>query len=151
MVANLERLVKLKVGLFHKEKIAELKHKRYEFGLKFDESSIKVNQKLKDGTSKILKLFKEIDQDENNRKRTLMISLRNIQSMVIEGYEMFNNKHEYDSKLKEIKKDYLELILDGMPISWITQYTEVVHFDQFLETSGVKYSNDVTEKYIYVK
>lgn len=66
--------------------------------------------------------------------------------MVIEGYELFNNKQEYDNKLKEMKKDYLELILDGMPISWIPQFSEVVYFDQFLESSGVKYSNDVTEK-----
>lgn len=75
-----------------------------------------------------------------------MISLRNIQSMVIEGYELFNNKHEYDSKLKEIKKDYLELVLNGVPISWITQYTEVPNFNQFIESSGIKYSNDITEK-----
>lgn len=134
-------------GIFWlQEKIAELKHKRYEIGLKFDEATAKLNHKLRDGTNKIFKLFREIDQDENNRKRTLLISLRNIQSMVIEGYELFNNKQEYDNKLKEMKKDYLELILDGMPISWIPQFSEVVYFDQFLESSGVKYSNDVTEK-----
>ena len=96
----------------------------------------------------MLKLFNEIDQDENNRRRSLIISLRNIQSMVIEGYEMFSNKQEYDSKLKEVKKEYLELILDKMPTSWINQPVEEIYFDQFLETSTVKYTTDITEKKI---
>ena len=76
-----------------------------------------------------------------------MISLRNIQSMVIEGYELFSNKHEYDTKLKELKKDYLELIIDKMPTSWISRYTEEPYFDQYLESARVKYSSDVTDKY----
>lgn len=114
--------------------------------MKFDEATSKANKKMKEGFSKVLKLFREIDQDENNRRRTLMISLRNIQSMVIEGYEMYNNKNEYDLKLKEMKRQYLELVADRFPCSWIAQHSQEQYFDQYLETTGVKYSSDVTEK-----
>lgn len=102
--------------------------------------------KFKSGTSKIQKLIQEIDGDENNRRRTLWISIRNIQSMVIEGYDMFSNKHEYDSKLKESKKDYLDVVVDNLPVGWIAQPYEILGFYEFLDSASVKYNNEVNEK-----
>lgn len=93
-----------------------------------------------------MKSIREVDTDENNRRRTLLISIRNIQSMVIEGYELFNNKHEFDAKLKETKRDYLDVVLSRMPASWIGVPYEEQSYQQFIENASVKYNSERSEK-----
>lgn len=129
-----------------KEKIAELKGRRLELGNKFDETSTKMRRKFDEGSKTIMTLLKEIDNDENNRRRTMWISIRNIQSMVVEGYELFSNKHEYDAKLKLHKKDYIDVILPRTLVGWVGLPFEIPTFYDFLDSASIKYNNEANQK-----
>jgi hypothetical protein len=128
------------------EKIAEMKGRRLDLGGKFDDVSNKMRRRFEEGSNTILTLLKEIDNDENNRRRTMWISIRNIQSMVVEGYELFSNKHEYDAKLKLHKKDYIDVILPRTPVSWVGRPYEIPTFFDFLESASIKYNNEANQK-----
>lgn len=105
-----------------------------------------MRRKFEEGSKTILTLLKEIDSDENSRRRTMWISIRNIQSMVVEGYELLSNKHEYDAKLKLMKKDYLDVVLQKTPISWVGHPAEIPSFFEFLDSTSIKYSNESNQK-----
>lgn len=136
----------MKVVFSDIEKLTELRSKRQELGSKFDELTKKVNLRFKEITTKIMKNIKSIDVDENSLRRTLIISIRNIQSMVIEGYDLYASKHNYESRLRTIKSDYLELVIPRMPISWVAVPHEELTFDKHIEDSGHKMKNEHHEK-----
>jgi hypothetical protein len=129
------------------EKLNELRTKRLELAPKFDELTKKLNGKLKEIPGKITKSIKAIDMDESSLRRTLIISVKNIQSMVIEGYELNATKTDYESRLRTIKSDYLELVIPKMPISWIANTKEEPLFERYLEEAAHKMKNEQQDKY----
>lgn len=149
-IENLDNLRNLKVGhcVLQLEKYIELKLKRNEHSMRFDELTKRFNVKLKETTSKIAKLLQTLDQDENSRRRTLIISIRNIQSMIIEGYEVYSGKNDFESKLKWTKHNYLELIVPKMPLSWLDQPFREDYYDTHVDNFMHKLSNERNEKYL---
>lgn len=128
------------------DRLIELKLKRNELSIKFDEITAKMNSKMRESSQKIMKSLKAIDMDENSRRRTLIIGIRNIHNMVVEGYESYGSKNDFESKLKSFKPDYLEMVVPKMPISWVGVPYPEVGYEQFLENSNLRMNNDAWER-----
>lgn len=131
--------------------MVELTSKRQELSAKFDDSTKRVNAKLKDGCSYVLKALKEIDSNEWGRKRTLLTSVKNTISVFIEGYEMCSSKLESESKQSDHRPDYMHTIVSRMPLSWIGCPYEEPYFEQFTHTSMASHTLEQQDKYYVVK
>lgn len=90
--------------------------------------------------------LQNIDNDENSRRRTIVTSLRNIQTMVIEGYEVYGNVHDIENILRTKKSPNLELVLQKMPVSWISSPQEELSYDDYIDQSSRKFSFESQEK-----
>lgn len=124
----------------------ELKQKLNENSMKFDEVTKKFNTRCLKGCSSIKQVIVDIDADESSRRRTLITSVRNIHNMLMEGYEMFTNKNDFDSQINAIKASYLEVVVPSMPVSWIDHPVEEPYADVYGESFVAKLNNDSHEK-----
>ena len=88
-----------------------------------------------------------IDSDENSRRKTIITSIRNIQLMVIEGYETYSTRSDFEMRLKVKKNPYLELVLPKMPVSWVACPAEEPPFEEYLERSAHRISNEALDRY----
>ena len=129
------------------DKIKDLVAKRQDFAARFDEVTKKTNTKAKQKCSKLLLTIKDIDKDENSRRRTLIQSIRNIQVMIIEGYDMNSSKSEFDLLLKNIKPDYLDTLISKTPLTWVGEPHKEPLFEQIIQSSLNTMSFDYQDKY----
>lgn len=129
------------------DKLAALKLKREELNQKYEEVNKKYNVKLRETTRRLMVNMQNIDNDENSRRRTIITSIRNIQLMVIEGYETYSTRSDFESRLKVKKNQYLELVLPRMPVSWVACPAEELAFEEYIERSSHRISNEAFDKY----
>lgn len=114
--------------------------------MKFDEITKRFNTRCQKGCSNIKQLIVDLDADESSRRRTLITSVRNVHNMLMEGYEMFTNKNDFDSQINAIKASYLEIVVPSMPVSWIDHPVEEPYADVYGESFVAKLNNDSHEK-----
>lgn len=124
----------------------EIKTKQNENAAKFDEITKKLNSKNQKGCAMIKQILCEVDGDECSRRRTLITSVRNIHNMLTEGFQLFTTKNDFERDISAIKAGYLELVVTGMPVSWIEYPVVEPLSDPFSESFVSKLNNDSQEK-----
>jgi uncharacterized coiled-coil protein SlyX len=133
--------------IFDAEKCMEVKTKINENSGKLDEITKRFNNRCQKGCALIKEMVSDLDTDECSRRRTLITSVRNVHNMLMEGYEMFTNKSDFDQQINAIKANHLELVIPSMPISWIDHPMEEPLSENYAEAFVAKLNNDSYEKY----
>lgn len=115
---------------------------------KYDKLTLKLNLRLKEGGEKIKEQIKIIDADEYARKRSLVVSVINIQSMLVERFIHDKSKHDYGKSIAKHKNSsYMEIVANKIPLSWISSYKDEPAFESFVDSLWAKHNNPEAEKY----